>query len=811
MSSYAPPVENFTGIQYNSAFFQDPNASITAEYANRTFLKRVGNPISIAGSTTFRGDIIPGTDATYNLGSSTVAFNNIYAVTGHFDNTIVSTSETQNQPLYTVNATPTTTTLNNGLIAGRGVQTAAITATSCTSNVVTIVTATTPAVGSTVAIFGLVTHYELNELEFVVATATLNVSFTVAYTRANYASVADTGSWMRMTFGGLLWDKTTGYTKLTDALVTAPVASTALGQATGVLEVGRVQFDGSSSGSTSIKASATPTAYTITLPPAVATQAGSLMVSTTGGALSNTNSNAYIDGSGNATLAGTLACSTSLNVTGSTIATVTLTDTGAGNTGTITLDGITMGFNPQLGNVMELTPTLVSVNASLNSGSLSVTGNASITSAAPTLTFNDTTASGSTTLVYDDNTQILTLDHGFTTEGILTVKSSAPFLVMHDTGASNAAIMSYVGATGKVSLDRELVCTGGLTSTGTTAVNLSTDASATTVSIATGGAVKAVTIGSTTAGSTTNIKGGTSGVGITIGSVTGILKATSGLLSTSAASLNDLSDAGVFGSSLYVGDKSPAVNYNGNTFVGINSVGASITALGNYTVVGSGSCTALVSGNYGVVVGDGSANALTTGAGNTVIGSTSMVGTLSAGIYNSSVGNATSMTVGDWSYTSILGASSTVTGSHAIALGYSATAPANKMVIGDASGYITGVNPGSNGNTDLGADSFRWKNLYVNGVGNFKGTTDSTSISTGSIVTAGGIGCAKNLRALQLSATGDSGGTASQTALTNATVAGSTAVNVIAGSTAGTPQTSAGYLKMYLGTTAVYVPYFTTT
>jgi len=62
-----------------------------------------------------------------------------------------------------------------------------------------------------------------------------------------------------------------------------------------------------------------------------------------------------------------------------------------------------------------------------------------------------------------------------------------------------------------------------------------------------------------------------------------------------------------------------------------------------------------------------------------------------------------------------------------------------------------------------------------------------------------------------IAAGGDEGGTATHTTITNATQAAGVGVNTLTGTTiGGGAQTNAGYLKMYVGATAVYVPYFLT-
>jgi hypothetical protein len=86
-------------------------------------------------------------------------------------------------------------------------------------------------------------------------------------------------------------------------------------------------------------------------------------------------------------------------------------------------------------------------------------------------------------------------------------------------------------------------------------------------------------------------------------------------------------------------------------------------------------------------------------------------------------------------------------------------------------------------------------------------TTGNISASAGNVqASAGVIGAA-------VIATGDLGGTAAETTFTNVSVpvAGGTGAFTITSATTSGAATNAGFIKMYVGTTAVYVPYYTTT
>ena len=57
MSSSIPPDPWFSTINYNPEFFSSNTQTITLEYANKTYLKRVGIATSVASSTSFTGEV----------------------------------------------------------------------------------------------------------------------------------------------------------------------------------------------------------------------------------------------------------------------------------------------------------------------------------------------------------------------------------------------------------------------------------------------------------------------------------------------------------------------------------------------------------------------------------------------------------------------------------------------------------------------------------------------------------------------------------------------------------------------------------
>ena len=147
MTSSVPPNPWYNGIIYNPDFFKSNTDTITIAYANATYLRRIGNPTSIATLTTFTGSVsVQGTSSFGNIlsmNSATLAnrvINNIdYRLqdlaTGSFVGQIYSNGNTLNvinsvnsgsQKFYTKDAGGTSTdvlTISSSGITSREVLT----------------------------------------------------------------------------------------------------------------------------------------------------------------------------------------------------------------------------------------------------------------------------------------------------------------------------------------------------------------------------------------------------------------------------------------------------------------------------------------------------------------------------------------------------------------------------------------------------------------------------------------------------------------------------------------------------------------
>jgi len=130
---YIPPSISATGgVQYNESFFTSSSNPISLLYGNTNYLQRVGNPISVASNTTFKGslstqNLSPITTNTYSIGNSSDYYNNIYCNTINWPNNtgsiqtpnryILSTADyyNQNSNLFMNISVPSITTAQNNI------------------------------------------------------------------------------------------------------------------------------------------------------------------------------------------------------------------------------------------------------------------------------------------------------------------------------------------------------------------------------------------------------------------------------------------------------------------------------------------------------------------------------------------------------------------------------------------------------------------------------------------------------------------------------------------------------------------------
>jgi len=118
MTSNVPPKPWYNGIIFNPEFFSNNTDTITISYANSTYLRRVGNPTSIATLTTFTGSLLVNGTIQYNdLTSQNSAFTGAGALNGSYTNSNITING--NGKITAIsNGSSTIPTLANVLIAG---------------------------------------------------------------------------------------------------------------------------------------------------------------------------------------------------------------------------------------------------------------------------------------------------------------------------------------------------------------------------------------------------------------------------------------------------------------------------------------------------------------------------------------------------------------------------------------------------------------------------------------------------------------------------------------------------------------------
>lgn len=418
---------------FNSANFSQGTTYVTLKYLLDNYYTnnqinslladyvKLDTAQTITGQKSFSQAILPTTNNGSDVGSTGFNFNNGYFNNLYANNTIISVSESQNDPLYYLNQVPPVTGQNYGIIGGDFQSSASVTSIVSLTNVCAIVSSLNPGVGNTITLYGLTSHPEYNGIQAVVVSSS-GVLFTFNFTHADFIQVAETGNAVFLKFSSLVFDQTSNFLRINTNTLLKPVATTIYTQSNGTLELGSIQLDGSTSGSVTLAVPSAPTSFTITLPSAKPTVNGTLTTTNTGGVQTYTNSNATIDGSGNLLLLGNagITGNTSLNtltVTGTTILSNTLTVTGASN------------FASTLG---------VSGNTSLNT--LTVTGTVNVYGAS---NFVSRIGVGFTGAIQNENNTLLQLGNlSSAIDGTYLQSMGTVYFRMREISASNQMRLS---------------------------------------------------------------------------------------------------------------------------------------------------------------------------------------------------------------------------------------------------------------------------------------------------------------------------------------------------------------------------------
>ena len=271
VEAYAPSFATFyavaaTKLQQNGNSYAAPVAmgTLDAEPVEIITGGVIAAEWSTTGAQTAYGNIVPSATNSYNLGTSTDVWANVYADTIYAQNEIIVQTEMYSDPLFEINAVPVAT-VNAGMIIDKATATvAAITSFQIAANVVTVTCANTFSAGQTISIQSVTTATFLQGAQLVVLPGVTGAAFTATFAHANYGPALDTATAVLETFSILARAGATGNTVLSDGYALKPTSSTALGQANGVFELGTLQIDGSASGSSLLSANSTGNIVTST-------------------------------------------------------------------------------------------------------------------------------------------------------------------------------------------------------------------------------------------------------------------------------------------------------------------------------------------------------------------------------------------------------------------------------------------------------------------------------------------------------------------------------------------------------------------
>ena len=275
-------------------------------------------------------------------------------------------------------------------------------------------------------------------------------------------------------------------------------------------------------------------------------------------------------------------------------------------------------------------------------------------------------------------------------------------------------------------------CLGGITvsggavaiNSGTNALGISTDASATILSIGTGGAVKTITIGSTNTTSTTNLTSGSGGVQVDTFINLPTTTSTVGQIKINGSSVfNTYGTDNVFAG---LGTGNFTLTGTKNTAIGTNALDALTSGFDNIAI-GHNSLTAEAIGSYNIAIGNSALLSSNGTSNNVAIGLEALKLAVTTSVKNVAIGN----------YALKVGTSGSI---QCVAVGYTALAN-NNAQDNTGIGYaaLMTVTNGSK-NTSIGAASLAsiTTGSYNACIGYISGNNLTTSESHNIMINNGG-------------------------------------------------------------------------
>lgn len=289
------------------------------------------------------------------------------------------------------------------------------------------------------------------------------------------------------------------------------------------------------------------------------------------------------------------------------------------------LNSTSAGGFTAYGGTISLSADAAAATVNIGTGAAVKTVTVGSTNGTSTTTFQN----GSGGLTFTMGNGPFTINTGVSTLALSTDASATTVNLGTGAGAKTVTLGSTNSTSSTViqggSTGISITATNGpvTINSGTGAINLSSDASATTVNLATGGAVKTVTLGSTTSTSTTTVRAGTGGVQITntflnmptTTSTAGQLRINNTRMLHAFATSSNNDD---FFAGPSAGNFTASSTNGGNTVCGAS--GLSALTSGEYNTVIGANCLGITSGTKNTAVGYDCLRSITTGHRNVAIG-----------------------------------------------------------------------------------------------------------------------------------------------------------------------------------------------